>query len=168
MNTIIIEDDHLGEIESDIESSTDTDNSDDTVETNENEIVRSYVNSGTNTEREFGGNCMVCYTDLHIFNTVNMECGHTMCSKCFPRWMTTNASCPSCRYKLSTRIQLTNEEYHREISDINSKYLFTADRFFRRHKEYVNLKRTTDALMKRQISLYEQLHLIYTYSTLTL
>jgi hypothetical protein len=157
MNTIIIEDDHLGEIESDIESSTDTDNSDDTVETNENEIVRSYVNSGTNTEREFGGNCMVCYTDLHIFNTVNMECGHTMCSKCFPRWMTTNASCPSCRYKLSTRIQLTNEEYNREISDINSKYLFTADRFFRRHKEYVNLKRTTDALMKRQISLYEQL-----------
>jgi hypothetical protein len=164
MNTIIIEDNHrIGEIESDIESATDTDtdtdNSDDTIEPNENEneIVRSYVNNGTNTERELGGNCMVCYTVLDIFNIVNMECGHKMCSKCFPRWMTTNASCPSCRYKLSTRIQLTNEEYHREISDINSKYLFTADRFFRRHKEYVNLKRTTDALMKRQISLYEQL-----------
>ena len=157
MNTIIIEDDHhLGEIESDIESATDTDNSDDTIETNENEIVRSYVNNGTNTEREIGGNCMVCYTDLDIFNIVNMECGHKMCSKCFPRWMTTNASCPSCRYKLSTRIQLTNEEYHREISDINSKYLFTADRFFRRHKEFVGLARSTDALMKRQISLYDQ------------
>lgn len=155
MNTIVIEDNpHLGEIESDIESATDTDDSDDTIETNE--IVRSYINNGTNTEREMGGNCMVCYTDLEIFNIVNMECGHKMCSKCFPRWMTTNASCPSCRYKLSTRIQLTNEEYHREISDINSKYLFTADRFFRRHKEFVCLAQTTDALMKRQISLYEQ------------
>ena len=157
MNTIIIEDDNIGEIESDIDSSTDTDNSDDTIETKENEIVRSYINNGTNTEREIGGNCMVCYKDLDIFNIVNTECGHKMCSKCFPRWMTTNASCPSCRYKLSTRIQLTDTEYDREISDINSKYLITADRFFRRHKEYVKLKRTTDALMKRQISLNEQI-----------
>ena len=32
MNTIIIEDDNIGEIESDIDSYTDTDNSDDTIE----------------------------------------------------------------------------------------------------------------------------------------
>lgn len=165
MNTIIIEDDHLGEIESDIESATDTDNSDDTIEANENEMVCSYVNNGTNTEREIGGLCMVCYINLDIFNIVNMECGHKMCSKCFPRWMTTNASCPSCRYKLSTRIQLTNEEYNREISDINSTYLFTADRFFRCHKEFIDLARTTDALMNRQISLYEQVE--YTEGLLT-
>ena len=34
-------------------------------------------------------------------------------------------------------------------------YLYTADKFFKRHKDYV-LKQTTDALMARQISLYKQ------------
>lgn len=172
MTTIINEDDHLGEIETDEDVSTDTDESDtdDTIESSSNisstsnsststselEIVRSYANNSTNTEREMIGNCMVCYTELDVFNIVNMECGHRMCNKCFPRWMSTNASCPSCRYKLGTRIQLTDDELRREIGEIHSYYLHTADKFFKRHKEYVNLKRTTDSLMARQISLYNQ------------
>ena len=163
---------HLGEIETDEDVSTDTGDSDDTDETVEStsiststststgstlEIVRSYANNSTNTEREMGGNCMVCYVELDIFNIVNMECGHKMCNKCFPRWMSTNASCPSCRYKLGVRIQLTDEEITREIGQLHSHYMYTADKFFRRHKEYVNLKRTTDALMARQISLTKQI-----------
>lgn len=166
MTTIIIEDDHLGEIETDEDVSTDTGESDtdDTIESSSNsststsqlEIVRSYANNSTNTERELVGNCMVCYTGLDVFNIVNMECGHKMCSKCFPRWMSANASCPSCRYKLATRIQLTDEELKREIGEIHSYYLHTADKFFKRHKDYVKLKQTTDSLMARQISLYNQ------------
>ena len=156
---------HLGEIETDEDVTTDTGDSDDTDETVDSststssslEIVRSYANNSTNTEREMGGNCMVCYTELDIFNIVNMECGHKMCNKCFPRWMSTNASCPSCRYKLSTRIQLTDEELRREIGEIHSHYLYTADKFFKRHKDYVKLKQTTDALMSRQISLTNQI-----------
>jgi len=165
MNTINQNEDHLGEIETDNDVSTDTSytsdsDTDTTVESKDNDTSndagRSYINNGTNTEREIGGNCMVCYTDLHMFNIVNMECNHKMCSKCFPRWMSTNASCPSCRYKLSTRIQLTDEEIQREMSELNTHYLFTADKFFRRHKDYVRLKLTTDCLMARQITLYEQ------------
>ena len=156
---------HLGEIETDEDATTDTGDSDDTEETLDSstssssslEIVRSYANNSTNTEREMGGNCMVCYIELDIFNIVNMECGHKMCNKCFPRWMSTNASCPSCRYKLSTRIQLTDEELKREIGEIHSHYLYTADKFFKRHKDYVKLKQTTDALMSRQISLTNQI-----------
>jgi len=170
MTTIINEDDHLGEIETDEDVTTDTgeSDSDETVESSSNttstgtstsstlEIVRSYANNSTNTEREMVGNCMVCYTELDVFNIVNMECGHRMCNKCFPRWMSTNASCPSCRYKLGVRIQLTDDELTREIGQLHSHYMYTADKFFRRHKDYVNLKRTTDALMARQISLYNQ------------
>ena len=156
--------DHLGEIETDEDVSTDTGDSDDTEETVESststgsslEIVRSYANNSTNTEREMVGNCMVCYKELDVFNIVNMECGHRMCNKCFPRWMSTNASCPSCRYKLGVRIQLTDDELTREIGQLHSHYMYTADKFFKRHKDYINLKRTTDALMARQISLYNQ------------
>jgi len=159
---------HLGEMETDEDVTTDTGDSDSgaeseyTVESSTStssgpEIVRAYVNNSTNTVREMGGNCMVCYTELDIFNIVNMACGHKMCSKCFPRWMSTNASCPSCRYKLATRIQLTDEELKREIGEIHSYYLHTADKFFKRHKDYVNLKQTTDSLMTRQISLTRQI-----------
>ena len=159
--------DHLGDMETDEDVTTDTEDSDSedtdaTIETSTStssgpEIVRAYVNNGTNTVKEMGGNCMVCYVELDIFNIVNMECGHKMCSKCFPRWMSTNASCPSCRYKLATRIQLTNEELEREIGQLHSYYLHTADKFFKRHKDYVKLKQTTDALMTRQISLAQQI-----------
>ena len=156
---------HLGEIETDEDVTTDTGDSDDSEETVDSststssslEIVRSYANNSTNTDKKMGGNCMVCYVELDIFNIVNMECGHKMCSKCFPRWMSTNANCPSCRYKLATRIQLTDEELKREIGEIHTYYLHTADKFFRRHKDYVKLKRTTDALMARQISLTNQI-----------
>ena len=155
----------FGEIETDEDVTTDTGDSDDSEETVDSststssslEIVRSYANNSTNTDKKMGGNCMVCYVELDIFNIVNMECGHKMCSKCFPRWMSTNANCPSCRYKLATRIQLTDEELKREIGEIHTYYLHTADKFFRRHKDYVKLKRTTDALMARQISLTNQI-----------
>ena len=159
---------HLGEMETDEDVTTDTGDSgndtEDTLDTAESstsissglEIVRAYANNSTNTEREMGGKCMVCYVELDIFNIVNMPCSHKMCNKCFPRWMSTNASCPSCRYKLATRIQLTDDELRREIGEMHSHYLYTADKFFKRHKDYVKLKQTTDALMARQISLYNQ------------
>ena len=57
---------------------------------------------------------------------------------------------------MGVRIQLTDDELTREIGQLHSHYMYTADKFFRRHKDYVNLKRTTDALMARQISLYNQ------------
>ena len=72
---------HLGEIETDEDVTTDTGDSDDSEETVDSststssslEIVRSYANNSTNTDKEMGGNCMVCYVDLDIFNIVNME-----------------------------------------------------------------------------------------------
>ena len=157
--------DHLGEMETDEDVTTDTgesDATDDTIDSSTTtssslEIVRSYANNSTNTEREMGGKCMVCYVELDLFNIVNMPCSHKMCNKCFPKWMSTNASCPSCRYKMATRVHLTDEELEREIGQLHSYYLHTADKFFKSHKEYVNLKRTTDALMYRQISLTKQI-----------
>ena len=158
--------DHLGEIETDEDATTDTGDSgndtEDTMETSTTsssslEIVRAYANNSTNTEREMGGKCMVCYEELDLFNIVNMPCSHKMCNKCFPKWMSTNASCPSCRYKMATRVHLTDEELEREIGQLHSYYLHTADKFFKSHKEYVDLKRTTDALMSRQISLTKQI-----------
>ena len=158
--------DHLGEIETDEDATTDTGDSgndtEDTMETSSNsssglEIVRAYANNSTNTEREMGGKCMVCYVELDLFNIVNMPCSHKMCNKCFPKWMSTNASCPSCRYKMATRVHLTDEELEREIGQLHSYYLHTADKFFKSHKEYVELKRTTDALMARQVSLTKQI-----------
>tara|TARA_B100000925_G_C21938311_1_gene443386 strand:- start:67 stop:1005 length:939 start_codon:yes stop_codon:yes gene_type:complete len=157
--------DHLGDMETDEDVSTDTGESDATEDTIDSststssglEIVRSYANNSSNTEREMGGKCMVCYVELDLFNIVNMPCSHKMCNKCFPKWMSTNASCPSCRYKMATRVHLTDEELEREIGQLHSYYLHTADKFFKSHKEYVNLKRTTDALMCRQISLTKQI-----------
>ena len=63
----------LGEIETDEDVTTDTGDSDDTEETLDSstssssslEIVRSYANNSTNTEREMGGNCMVCYIEFY-------------------------------------------------------------------------------------------------------
>ena len=65
-------------------------------------------------------------------------------------------ACPSCRYKMATRVHLTDEELERD-RQLHSYYLHTADKFFKSHKDYVNLKRTTDALMSRQISLTKQI-----------
>ena len=63
---------HLGEIETDEDVTTDIGDSDDTDDTVDSststssslEIVRSYANNSTNTVREMGGNCMVCYVEL--------------------------------------------------------------------------------------------------------
>ena len=76
--------DHLGDMETDDDNdedvSTDTGDSDSTEETVDSststssslEIVRSYANNSCNTEREMGGNCMVCYVELDIFNIVKI------------------------------------------------------------------------------------------------
>ena len=116
------------------------------------------------TTSQAGLVCGICYTDLHLGNSVSTICGHKFCNKCFFRWITTNATCPMCREPVDSKTNLTDDQLHREMTDVYATYvgfleensrLFSENRCVR--KENYNLKINTAKLFQRQIRLREQI-----------
>jgi len=116
------------------------------------------------TTSQAGLVCGICYTDLHLDNSVSTICQHKFCNKCFFRWITTNATCPMCREPVDSKTNLTDDQLHREMSDVYGTYvgfleensrLFSENRCVKR--ENYNLKISTAKLFQRQIRLREQL-----------
>ena len=61
--------------------------------------------------------CAVCYTDLTLGNCVITDCNHEFCNTCFFRWMKTKQTCPCCRKKFISPIDM--EEHWNELSEEN-------------------------------------------------
>ena len=57
-------------------------------------------------------NCPICSDDLTLENTVNTECNHTFCKKCFWKWTKKNNSCSLCRSPILIN---TNDERRQEF-----------------------------------------------------
>lgn len=115
--------------------------------------------------------CNVCYTELKIENTVSTNCNHLFCRKCFFRWIEMNATCPVCRAPIDSKTNLTEEQMSAEMSDTYQMYqslLLESNRLLRSqmrlNKELfsartnmIAIQATTNGLMRRQISLREQI-----------
>ena len=172
-----IAEEKLPDIPSSENSDVETENSD--VETEEGEILTDNDSTVTDdyniddetrttvecqTTSQAGSVCGICYTNLHLDNSVSTICGHKFCNKCFFRWITTNATCPMCREPVDSKTNLTDEQLHREMSDVYGTYvgfleensrLFSENRCVR--QENYSLKINTAKLFQRQIRLREQI-----------
>ena len=42
--------------------------------------------------------CMICMEETHVF--VTFQCGHEVCTQCYPKVMHSNPECPLCRQQL--------------------------------------------------------------------
>ena len=45
-------------------------------------------------------NCPICSDELTLVNSVNTECNHTFCKKCFWKWTKEKNTCPLCRHSI--------------------------------------------------------------------
>lgn len=57
--------------------------------------------------------CLDCFTDPIIL----VNCGHSMCNKCFGQWNRLNPSCPLCQQKVNG--QLSNHSFRNMIKATN-------------------------------------------------
>jgi len=89
-----------------------------------------------NTEVEIEAvQCAVCYTGLTVDNCVTTICNHKFCSGCFFRWMETKQTCPCCRKKFISPIDM--EEHWNELSEEN-RYLMRENQTLRRLERTLN------------------------------
>jgi hypothetical protein len=115
----------------------------------------------TQTETPY---CGICYTDLSIENNVTTKCNHHFCNKCFFRWIEVNATCPSCRAPIDSNTNLTDEQLHRENKEVYQDYMELLSRYShqlnmnkKKFHELLDLRKETGSLLKRQITLREQI-----------
>ena len=134
------------------------------TETNNEEgkspIITSVVRS-TQTETHY---CGICYTDLTIENNVTSRCNHHFCNTCFFRWIEVNATCPNCRASIDSNTNLTDEQLHRENKEVYQDYTELLIRYchqltLNQNKiiEMYDLREKTNSLLRRQITLREQM-----------
>jgi len=158
----------INQVLSDIDSGeeTDVDLNDSSISSDESKgeekapIITGMVRA-TQTENHL---CNICYTDLTIENNVTTKCNHHFCSKCFFRWIEVNATCPSCRAPIDSNTNLTDEQLQREHKEVYQDYMELVSRHSnqvvqikRKLYEMYELKETTNSLLKRQITLREQM-----------
>ena len=70
-------------------------------------------------------NCPICDDEITLENSVNTECNHTFCKKCFWKWTKENNSCPLCRHTILANSEELKEQkfirrmisQRRELSD---------------------------------------------------
>lgn len=150
----------INQVLSDIDSGEETD-----VDLVDDSSISSDESKGeekaTQTETPY---CGVCYTELNIDNNVTTKCNHHFCNKCFFRWLEVNATCPSCRAPIDSNTNLTDEQLQRENKEVYQDYMELVSRHSsqviqikRKLYEMYELKETTNALLKRQITLREQI-----------
>jgi len=108
--------------------------------------------------------CGICYKDLTTDNNVTTVCNHHFCNICFFRWLEINATCPSCRAPINSKTNLTDEQLQREFSEVYSLYedkLTLYCHQVEKNKEKIvemyDLREKTNDLLKRQISLRQQM-----------
>jgi hypothetical protein len=106
--------------------------------------------------------CAVCYKQLNMRNNVVTKCGHHYCSKCFYRWIQTNASCPLCRTPITSNAHLTPEQLNNVLSTEYGDYIMLLERLNRVQRQtlklndqHLHLSRENSKLFRRQISLRE-------------
>lgn len=94
--------------------------------------------------------CSVCYTDLTLGNCVITDCNHEFCNTCFFRWMKTNQTCPICRKKFISPIDM--EAHWEEIGEVN-RDLIRENRNLRRLNSVIKsrVSSSTDALLNAKI-----------------
>ena len=67
-------------------------------------------------------NCPICSDDLTLENTVNTECNHTFCKKCFWKWTKENNTCPLCRhFILANSEELKEQKFIRRMVEQRSE-----------------------------------------------
>lgn len=67
-------------------------------------------------------NCPICSDDLTLENTVNTECNHTFCKKCFWKWIKENNTCPLCRHSiLANSEELKEQKFIRRMVEQRSE-----------------------------------------------
>ena len=115
----------------------------------------------TQTESPF---CDVCYIDLTLDNNVTSKCNHHFCNTCFFRWIEVNATCPSCRAPIDSNTNLSEEQFERETQEVYVEYTNLLRRSCNqlskikdRRFEMYCIREKTDSLLRRQISLIEQM-----------
>lgn len=94
--------------------------------------------------------CSVCYTDLTLGNCVITDCNHEFCNTCFFRWMKTNQTCPCCRKKFISPIDM--EAHWDEIGESN-RNLIRENRNLRRLNTVIKsrVSASTDNLLNAKI-----------------
>ena len=158
----------INQVLSDIDSGeeTDVDLDDSSISSDESKgeekapIITGMVRA-TQTEPPY---CGICYTDLSIENNVTTKCNHHFCNKCFFRWLEVNATCPSCRAPIDSNTNLTDEQLHRENKEVYQDYMELLSRHShqlginrKKFHELLDLRKETGSLLKRQITLREQM-----------
>lgn len=67
-------------------------------------------------------NCPICSDELTLENTVNTECNHTFCKKCFWKWTKENNTCPLCRHSiLANSDELKEQKFIRRMIEQRSE-----------------------------------------------
>ena len=67
-------------------------------------------------------NCPICSDELTLENTVNTECNHTFCKKCFWKWTKENNTCPLCRHSiLANSEELKEQKFIRRMVEQRSE-----------------------------------------------
>tara|TARA_Y100000591_G_scaffold320522_1_gene334077 strand:+ start:2014 stop:2439 length:426 start_codon:yes stop_codon:yes gene_type:complete len=61
-------------------------------------------------------NCPICSDEITLENSVNTECNHTFCKKCFWKWTKENNTCPLCRHSiLANSEELKEQKFIRQM-----------------------------------------------------
>lgn len=67
-------------------------------------------------------NCPICSDELTLVNSVNTECNHTFCKKCFWKWTKENNTCPLCRHSiLANSEELKQQKFIRRMVEQRSE-----------------------------------------------
>ena len=108
--------------------------------------------------------CSICYERVTIDNCVVTTCGHHHCNKCFFRWIEVSATCSICRAPIDSNTNLTDEQMRVEGGEVYKRYVGLLESTHwlsiksRRHTRVNNkLKKESDGLLRRQITLKEQI-----------
>jgi hypothetical protein len=115
--------------------------------------------------------CSICYKTLTFDDCVVTRCGHHHCSKCFFRWIEVSATCSMCRAPVNSNTHLTDEQMQVEYKEVYKIYVsllesshhigIISQRHIHRNNKLKNecdrLKNESDVLLRRQITLKEQI-----------
>jgi len=148
-------------VDSDVTIDTDSDMEIDSTYFDGEFEEESSTQQSTQTESPY---CDICYVDLTFDNIVTSTCNHQFCNTCFFRWIEVNATCPSCRAPVNSNTNLTAEQFQRESDTTYREYTRLLTRYSHliednqiKIVEMYNTQEKTNALLRRQISLREQM-----------
>lgn len=130
----------------------------------EEKVAEPLISISRGTQVEDAPNCSICYKTVTLDDCVVTTCGHHHCTKCFFRWIEVNATCSICRAPVNSKSNLTDEQMQVELAEVYKIYVELLEKSHwisaasRRHIRRNNkLKKESDVLLRRQITLKEQI-----------